>query len=268
MASTLEIGKLVGASFLYRYWNKLGFFMRTYLLLAIFVLMIITSAGIFGYLSKAYQQDILPLEGMQDRIVLLKEQKIEIQALRSERVARKTQIDTEISTLPNNFVTGRQRLRETYKLELTQLDKDISDYNKKLSEKTSQIHELSGNILEQRVKTGPIIFISETFGYDTDTSIFWLIMAIIFAFDPLAVSLTIGANIAFIDRRKVKTQQKLQPINNIPTTHNNGIIDEHVLDIVNGALAKTSLSSDQRGAIDTLFRRDQINRSVRENKNS
>ena len=125
MASSLEAGKLISASYVYRYWNKISILMRSYLIAAVLILMVITSAGIFGFLSAAYQQDILPLEQNKQQVVLLLHEKDEIQNLKSERLERRKQIDNDIASLPNNYVKGRQRLMKSYGPELKQIRDDI-----------------------------------------------------------------------------------------------------------------------------------------------
>lgn len=201
MASSLEAGKLVAASFLYRYWKKISWVMKTYLSTAVIVLMVITSAGIFGFLSAAYQQDILPTKLNEQKIALYEEEKAEVEQLKEERLERKKQIDADIASLPNNFVTGRQRLMESYGPELETLKEEIADYTKRTKELTLEISELKQVNLEKEAHVGPIIFIARVFDQDVDDTTKWLILIIIFAFDPLAVALTIGANMALIEMR-------------------------------------------------------------------
>ncbi len=202
MATSLEIGKLVTVSYLYRYWDDTVKSLRAYMMGAILVLMLVTSGGIFGFLSSAYQKDILPLEQMHAQVVQLEEQKVEWSELKTERLDRRRQIDTDIASLPNNYITGRQRLMESYGPELTQIRTDIEYYTKQLQAATTQIHELKSQVIQQEVHTGPIIFIAKAFDQTVDTAVKWMTLLIIFAFDPLAVALTIGANIAIMKRNE------------------------------------------------------------------
>lgn len=201
MGVSLEAGKLVAASYTYRYWNKLTFFMKSYLLVAIFILMVITSAGIFGFLSMGYQQDTLPLQLQEQQIQSLDDEKTEIEKLKIERLERRKQIDTDIASLPNNYITARQRLMKSYGPELKQLREDISSYTTRTREITEELHQLKSQTLKQRVHTGPIIFIAKAFDIEVDEATKWVILLIIFTFDPLAVVLTIGANIAVVERK-------------------------------------------------------------------
>ena len=194
MASSLEAGKLVAASFVYRYWNKISGIMKAYLITAILVLMTITSAGIFGFLSNAYQSDILPLRQIQTRVTLLKQEQQQLQA-------RKLQIDNDIASLPHDFVTGRQRLMTMYAPELNSI-------NKRLPQITTEIQTLESKKLTQEAHTGPIVFIAKAFGLQVNDATKYMILLIIFVFDPLAVVLTIGTNLAFVYRKQEKEEKE------------------------------------------------------------
>ena len=202
MGSSLEIGKLVAASYVYRFWSKINFLMKTYLISAILVLMFITSIGIFGFLSASYQQDSIPLKEMTGLVE-------EYKADRVILLARKKQIADDIASLPNNFIRGRTKLIAEYKPEsdkiesrLDQLRLDLTDIQKKK--------------ITQESHTGPIIYIAKVMGREVDDAILYMIMMIIFAFDPLAIVLVLATNSAIADRRKTldikKAEAKLEPI--------------------------------------------------------
>jgi len=207
MATSLEAGKLVTVSYLYRHWYDTGKLLRGYMMGAVLVLMLVTSGGIFGYLSSAYQKDILPLDQMNARVVQLEEQKTEWSVLKGERLDRRKQIDTDIASLPNNYITGRQRLMESYGPELNQIRSDIQYYTEQIQTATTTINELKSKVIQQEVETGPIIFIAKAFDTTIDDAVKWMTILIIFAFDPLAVALTIGANIAIMKRKPKITRE-------------------------------------------------------------
>jgi len=202
MGGVLEAGKLVAASYVYRYRDSISRKAKIYLISAIVVLMIITSGGIFGFLSMGYQQDTLPLKQQEQQISLLTSEQTELEVFKKERLTRRKQIDSDIAALPNNYITGRQRLMKSYGPELDQLRKDIELYTKQISEKTIKISELKQKKLISEVHTGPIIFIARAAKSDTDTAIKWMIILIMFAFDPLAVALTLAINHALLERKK------------------------------------------------------------------
>jgi flagellar basal body-associated protein FliL len=197
MGISLEFGKLTAASFLYRYWKKINWFMKAYLSIALLALMCITSLGIFGYLSYSYQKDSVPLAGTAQQITFYKQQY-------ANALARKNQINNQIASLPNDYVTGRQRLIKTFKAENIKLSNEISETSKKielLSEATSK----------QSLKIGPIIYVANTLKMNPDKVIFYFILLIIFVFDPLAVSLTVAANMVFLERKSFKKNNEIWP---------------------------------------------------------
>lgn len=187
MGTSLEIGKLVAASYLYRYWDTTTFLLKTYLISSIFVLMLITSTGIFGFLSAAYQEDSTPLKEINQTVNLLKTEKDEL-------LFRKRQIDKDIASLPNNYVRGRQKLMLSYKPELSKI-------NSRLDTITVEISTLTKTKINTESHTGPIIYIASTFDKDVDDAIKYMILLIIFTFDPLAVILVVCANIAIAQRK-------------------------------------------------------------------
>lgn len=182
MGASLELGKLVAASYLYRYWTQTHLALKVYLMTGVLALMVLTSTGIFGYLSTGYQADVLPLKQAQEQVKILEEEKVRL-------LDRKKQIDTQIAQLPTNSVKGRTQLMKGFKDEqvsvtnrLTELDKESLAFKQKLIQTEAHI--------------GPITYIATAFGLDSDNATKYLIYLIIFAFDPMAVALTLAVNIA------------------------------------------------------------------------
>jgi hypothetical protein len=295
MASSLEAGKLISASYVYRYWKKIGFLMKTYLITAIFILMLITSAGIFGFLSSAYQQDVLPLEEMETRITLFEERKLEIADLKQERISQRARLDAQIDAIPGNHSTNRRKMREAQKGERDQIDLDLKQFAIELQTTTSEHHKLKTAVIQQKVHTGPIIFIAEAFGRDIDDATKWMILLIIFAFDPLAVILTIGANIAIIDRSKEKAtvtvlnKQTEEPVNEETTNAirapleellnkqtEEPVNEENTADAIRAALEElqnkevelTPVEIAQKNMLEEMLRRKEITETVRRGTNS
>ncbi len=237
MGCALEYCKLVAASYLYRYSHletKKG---RIYGVSAIIALMLITSAGIFGFLSQGYQQDTLPLKQQEQKISLLISEREELVAFKKENITRKAQVDKDIAALPNNFITGRQRLMESYGPELKTIKIDIASYTKQIRNKTLAISALEQEKLISEVHIGPIIFIAQAFGTDTDQAVKWLIFMLIFAFDPLAVWLTLATNKVIMDNAKDGKHFKAnkpsaepikKPANSVDVVHNNAVPDKPV----------------------------------------
>jgi len=194
MASALELGKLVTASFLYRYWNMINWFQKVYMTIATIVLIFITSAGIFGYLSNAYQGATLEFEKQSTELLTIEER---IEQLEEDKVFLKEELEVAISELPDNYITAKRKLREDYNPQILQINNELLEYKKTRA-------DLEIGLVSTGVDVGPAIYLARTFGTDIDTVVKFFIFILIFVFDPLAVMLVIAYNQALIDRGKIK----------------------------------------------------------------
>jgi hypothetical protein len=190
MAGSLEFGKLVAASFLYRYWDKINFFQKFYMSLATVILIAITSAGIFGFLSNAYQGATVEFE-KQSTNLLFKQEKLT--QLQEDKFYLKTELEQAISELPENYRTAKRKLREDYQPQ-------ISEINQKLLNLKSEIGNLKTALVETGVDVGPAIYLARTFNTDIDTVVKFFIFILIFVFDPMAVMFVISYNVTLQDR--------------------------------------------------------------------
>jgi len=192
MASALELGKLVTASFLYRYWNMINWFQKVYMTIATIVLIFITSAGIFGYLSNAYQGATLEFEKQSTELLTIEER---IEQLEEDKVFLKEELEVAISELPDNYITAKRKLREDYNPQILEINNELLDYKRTRA-------DLEIGLVSTGVDVGPAIYLARTFGTDIDTVVKFFIFILIFVFDPLAVMLVIAYNQALIDRNK------------------------------------------------------------------
>ncbi len=192
MAGSLELGKLVTASFLYRYWNMINWFQKLYMTIATIVLVFITSAGIFGYLSNAYQGATLEFEKQSTELLTIEER---IEQLDEDKVFLKEELEQAISELPDNYITAKRKLREEYNPQITQLNQELLEYKTRRA-------DLEIELVSTGVDVGPAIYLARTFGTDIDTVVKFFIFILIFVFDPLAVMLVIAYNQALIDRKQ------------------------------------------------------------------
>lgn len=211
MATSLEAGKLIAASYVYRYWYRISFALKAYLMSAILVLMFITSIGIFGFLSAAYQQDILPLAEIETKVELIEQKIVDLERIRSEDQLQLQRLQDdkakEIAGLPANFATRKDQVAQRYAERIAKVEENIASYTLQIRAAGEEKQELKLSTLQQELKTGPIIFIAEAFGQEVNNATKWLILIIIFAFDPLAVALTVGANIALVERGMKKRRR-------------------------------------------------------------
>ena len=187
MAGSLEFAKLVTASFLYRYWNTTPKFLKNYLLLGTLVLILITSAGIFGYLSNAYQGATTGFEKQSTSLIYKEDQ---LEQLKEDTKFLKDEMETAINELPENYRTARRKMRADYQPQIKELNKQMLDLK-------GEIGDLKLELVETGVDVGPAIYLARIFDTEVDNVVKWFILILIFVFDPLAVSLVIAANMAF-----------------------------------------------------------------------
>jgi hypothetical protein len=189
LAVALDVGKLVVVSLLYKHWSRLGKIMRTYGLIAAAVTMTITSAGAAGYLSASFQQAMIGTQEGGLKVDVLKTQIAKYEE-------RKKQIDDQIAAIPEKYsAMQRIRLMNQFKQEQKDLQDKITAIDKQLPD--LQIHQIS-----VEAKAGPILFIAKAFGIPVEQAVKWVILMIIFVFDPLAVFLIIAGNFLWDQRKK------------------------------------------------------------------
>ena len=199
MASSLEIGKLVTASFLYRYWDKINLLQKVYMAAATIMLIFITSAGIFGYLSNAYQGATVEFE-KQTTALFFKEEQVE--QLEEDKQFLLNELDQQVQSLPDNYITAKRKLREDYNPQILSINSELLDLKK-------EVGELKTNLVETGVDVGPAVYLARTFNTDIDTVVKFFIFILIFVFDPLAVMLVVAYNQVLLENRpKEKTQHE------------------------------------------------------------
>ena len=197
MAGSLEFGKIVGASFLYRYWNKIHTWLKIYMTVGVITLVGITSAGIFGYLSNAYQGATIQFE-KQSTTLLYKEDRLE--QLEEDKIYLKEELEQSLSSLPDNYITAKRKLREDYNPKVLELNDEILKIKQ-------EIGDLKVGLIETGVDVGPAIYLARVFKTDIDTVVKFFIFILIFVFDPMAVSLIIAYN-RVLEDEDIKLKQK------------------------------------------------------------
>ena len=206
MAGGLELGKLVAASFLHRYWKSIGWLLKTYLTIAVVVLMGITSLGIFGFLTGAYQQSHVKVE-LTD---------VKQEALNSKKEFLQTeinQLNSRIQTLNEARKAQEKRLPELSRKsaapiyeDIRRSSEEITTTRTRLDQLTTQLFDASQESINQKIEgskevdIGTLRYVAKAFGVDMDTIVKWFTMAIVCVFDPLAVALVLAYN-TLIDKR-------------------------------------------------------------------
>lgn len=231
MMGSLEIAKLVLASLLYQYWGRLNKALKFYYFVALFVLMMITSAGIYGYLSSAYSETSNKVENIDKQVKVLDVKREMFQTQLNDARSEKERITSNITELTkavsNNFVQSKDKRgniittsssanRKVYEEQLKSSQKRRDDILLTETALNDSITKIDLKKLDLETNTdlagevGPLKYIAKLTGSSMDQVINWFIIALMLVFDPLAVSLVVGANVIFGDKNKEK--EKLEKV--------------------------------------------------------
>ena len=216
MGSALEVGKLVAASWLYNNWrNKfVPQTLKFYLTFATIVLVFITSMGIFGFLSKAHLDQVQPTASNEIRVELIQTQIDQQNTIVNRSQKTLTLLDKTLEKyIDMEYVTRGLKEREKQKPERDALNLAISNAIDEISKLTLAKSALELQQEKIEAEVGPIKYIAELIYGDTakdhfDEAVRWVIIVLIFVFDPLAVLLLIAANISLRSRKLVKEEEK------------------------------------------------------------
>ena len=237
MASSLEIAKLITAGYLYNYWEKINKVFRWYLVTGVVVLVLITSLGIYGFLTSAFQDTFNMFSANEKQKTFLQQK----EKFYSDDVARYDEelerISNNISTLSNarsqqiqvrdtSVVGGVRTTISTAELRLAQSRINVEEENRKGVQAKREVAADSLQSIQLKIldldtdleagsELGPLQYLSGLTGYSMDRIINWLILIIIFVFDPLAVALVVAFNNAMkvdrgiVDKEKVIRKREL-----------------------------------------------------------
>ena len=200
MAGSLEFTKLVAASFLYQFWYTMSRLLKIYLTTGVVVLVVITSAGIFGYLSNAYQGATINFEKQSTELLALEDR---LEQLEEDKDFLKEELELQVQSLPENYITAKRKLREDF-------NPRINSVNDEILQVKTRVSDLEISLIETGVDVGPAIFLARAFDTDIDTVVKFFIFILIFVFDPMAISLIIAYNRVLEDEEsKVENVDKI-----------------------------------------------------------
>ena len=220
MAGALEVAKLVVASLLYQYWNTINKILRMYFMIATFILMVITSGGIYGFLSGAYQETATQSEFLDRQVAVIQQKQVRFEEQKSDLKIEKAAVVKTISDLrvslsnpaqvqyidreSGQLITttsssARKALQSELKTSITERD----NIDLRLNAVTDSIAALDVNILDAQINNetarelGPLKYMAELTGQPMSKIVNWFMILIIFVFDPLAIAMVVAANMAF-----------------------------------------------------------------------
>ena len=246
MASSLEFGKIMATSFLYRYWDKINKLLKIYLTCAIFVLMGITSLGVFGFLSQAFYSTKSDLDSIQSEITLLENKKSSLNsqiASNNDRVQTLTETrknqennltkvldqsttttvnksgglfgkDSQEKVIDKKSVELKSKSLEGMQSNISSLESNIEKINTINNNLLNDINLIDSsliNLQKQSSKSdiGTYKFIADAFNVKIETIVKWFILFIVSVFDPLAISLVLAYNIASNKKYGIKIEEKI-----------------------------------------------------------
>jgi hypothetical protein len=216
MAGSLEFGKLVAASYLHRYWNETKFLLKTYLIVAVLTLMGITSLGIFGFLTSAYQQSHVKIE-------ILDTKRMSIETKKESHLNELSNLNKRIETLNQVRVVQEQRVQDAgnYRLPREQAYAAIQNANNEINQSQEKIKQLNFELeninnelillkTEETKSTdiGTLKFVASLFNVNIETIVKWFTFIIVLVFDPLAVCLVLAYNNIVLKKNKTKSEQE------------------------------------------------------------
>jgi hypothetical protein len=191
MAASLEFAKFVLAAYLHQTWPRQKLIFKSYLSSAVVILSFITSMGIFGFLSNAYQSASSVLDAATIKLGSLKGEL----ARNEQEVAR---INKAIDEIPANRITKKMAARASNEPALKELKEKADAIN-------TEVTASDLKIVEVKQKVGPLIYIARAFAMDIDQVVKYLILVLVLVFDPLAICLVIATSQALESRRRTAT---------------------------------------------------------------
>ena len=216
MAGALEFAKLVVASLLYQYWNVINKWLRAYLMSAVFILMVITSGGIYGFLSGAFEETNTQSQFLDKQVAI-------VDAKRTRFIENRDDLKLTIKDLTTSLANptmiqyvdsaSGQLVTTTSSRTRKMLQNQLMEAKTNLNSVTDSIAVLDVKILEQQIgnesarELGPLKYMAELTGKPMEQIVNWFMLLIIFVFDPLAIAMVVAANMAFAQIKGFKPKE-------------------------------------------------------------
>ena len=205
MGTVLEVGKITTTVWLRKYWNRAGFLLKLYLVPAVIALALLTSMGIFGFLSKAHMDQGITSGDSQAKLALydekIKTQRDNIELARKALTQMDNQVDQRLSRGDSeNSAERAVQIRRQQAGERAKLQKDIGEAQKEIQKLNEERAPIAAENRKIEAEVGPIKYIAALiYGDDTDnntleSAVRWVIILLVIVFDPLAIALVLAAN--------------------------------------------------------------------------
>ena len=206
MAGALEVAKLVVASLLYQYWDTINKILRTYFMIATFILMVITSGGIYGFLSGAYQETATQSKFLDKQVQIIEVKRTRFIETRDDLKLTVKELTTALSNPTMIQYVDKesgQLVTTTSSRQRKLLESQLNEAKTNLNAVTDSIAVLDVRILDTQIgnesarELGPLKYMATVTGQPMEKIVNWFMLLIIFVFDPLAIAMVVAANMAF-----------------------------------------------------------------------
>jgi hypothetical protein len=224
MGGILEVGKITTTVWLRKYWNRCGFMLKLYLVPAVIALALLTSMGIFGFLSKAHMEHGISTGDSQAKLSLydekIKTQRDNIELARKALTQMDNQVDQRLSRGDSeNSAERAVQIRRQQAGERTKLQKEIGDAQKEIAKLNEERAPIAAENRKVEAEVGPIKYIAALiYGENADNNtleaaVRWVIILLVIVFDPLAIALVLAANASkeWDKEEPVKDEPKYEP---------------------------------------------------------
>lgn len=231
MAGALEFAKLVCASLLYQYWNVINKWLRAYLVSAVFILMVITSGGIYGFLSGAFAETNTQSQYLDKQVEIQTAKQNVFVEKKKDLSLEKIQLNQTIADLRTSLsnptsvsyyseeagqviTTTSSSTRRALQSELNTTITERDTISQQINAVTDSIAVYDVKILEQQIgnesarELGPLKYMAELTGKPMEQIVNWFMLLIIFVFDPLAIAMVVAANMAFAQIKSFKPKEE------------------------------------------------------------
>jgi len=239
MASALEAAKLIAASLLYQYWEVINKLLRLYLISAVFILIVITSGGIYGFLSGAFQETNTQSQFLDKQVQILDAKRTRFIESKDDYKLRVSELTTALAnpTMIQYVDKESGQLVTTTSSRVRKIKQDeLLEAKVNLSATTDSIALYDVKILEMQIgnesarELGPLKYMAELTDKPMEQIVNWFMLLIIFVFDPLAIALVIAANMAFAQiKPKVKNMSPKQISRELDKNKNDNVYGEKTL---------------------------------------
>jgi hypothetical protein len=282
MGTTLEVSKLVAASWLKAYWSQIPKLMKSYMSIAVIVLMVITSMGIFGYLSKAHLDQNIVSGDVMSKISIFDEKiKTSRDNIDANRKALK-QMDEAVDQVMgrSSDEKGAEKavqIRRSQQKERARLQSEIQTEQKTIASLNEERAPIAAEVRKVEAEVGPIKYIAALiYGDNPDQNILekavtWVIMIIVFVFDPLAVLMLLAAQMTWAWRKEENDDVQLvhdtvpayveEPMNDAKYEQDDGPLTEEQIEQIQ-ELAKENLPNGELIVKDELFPKEEAVETV------